>query len=77
MTDDELRRLALRYEVRVFPGRHGVGFLARAPQFPTVFTSGETPEQALANGYEGIECAIEGLLLDGEPLPEPDARVAA
>jgi predicted RNase H-like HicB family nuclease len=40
------------------------------PDLPGCFSAGETMEAALSNVVEAIECHLEGLLFDGEPIPE-------
>ncbi len=39
------------------------------PDLPGCFSAGDTPEEAFGNAIEAIECHIEGLLMDGEPIP--------
>ncbi|MEZ4861431.1 MAG: type II toxin-antitoxin system HicB family antitoxin [Caldilineaceae bacterium] len=39
------------------------------PDLPGCFTAGETVDDALVQAVEAIECHIEGLLLDHEPIP--------
>jgi len=41
------------------------------PDLPGCFSAGETIDEALAEVVEAIECHIEGLLIDGEPVPSP------
>lgn len=41
------------------------------PDLPGCFSAGETVDEALNQAAEAIECHIEGLLLDGEPIPPP------
>jgi predicted RNase H-like HicB family nuclease len=41
------------------------------PDLPGCFSAGETLDEALEQVVEAIECHLEGLLLDGEPLPLP------
>lgn len=41
------------------------------PDIPGCFSAGETLDQALQEVVEAIECHLEGLLLDGEPIPVP------
>jgi predicted RNase H-like HicB family nuclease len=40
------------------------------PDLPGCFSVGETMESALDNVVEAIECHLEGLLFDGEAIPE-------
>jgi predicted RNase H-like HicB family nuclease len=39
------------------------------PDLPGCFSAGETADDALSNAVEAIECHVEGLLIDGEPIP--------
>ena len=41
------------------------------PDLPGCFSAGGTLDDALAQSVEAIECHIEGLLLDNEPVPAP------
>jgi predicted RNase H-like HicB family nuclease len=43
------------------------------PDLPGCFSAGATLDDALANAHEAIECHLEGLLADGEVLPQPSA----
>jgi len=40
------------------------------PDLPGCFSTGDTMEDALDNVVEAIECHLEGLLFDGEVIPE-------
>ena len=40
------------------------------PDLPGCYSAGETMEEALNNAVEAIECHLEGLLLDGDAIPE-------
>lgn len=41
------------------------------PDLPGCFSAGSTIPEALQNAQEAIECHIEGMLADGEYLPDP------
>jgi predicted RNase H-like HicB family nuclease len=41
------------------------------PDLPGCFSAGKTVDEALSNAVEAIECHIEGLMLDAEPIPTP------
>lgn len=41
------------------------------PDLPGCFSAGETLDEALQEAMEAIECHLEGLLADGEPIPTP------
>lgn len=40
------------------------------PDLPGCYSAGETMEEALTNAVEAIECHLEGLLFDGDAIPE-------
>ena len=39
------------------------------PDLPGCFSAGYTIEEAIQNAHEAIECHLEGLLLDNDPVP--------
>jgi len=41
------------------------------PDLPGCFSAGETMEEALENVCEAILCHAEGLMMDGETVPQP------
>ena len=41
------------------------------PDLPGCFSAGETVDEALVEAVAAIECHIEGLLIDEEPIPVP------
>ena len=41
------------------------------PDLPGCFTVGDTIADVLKQAVEAIECHLEGMLLDGDPIPEP------
>ena len=41
------------------------------PDLPGCFSAGETLDAALQEVVEAIEAHLEGLLMDGEPIPSP------
>lgn len=48
----------------------GTGYGVTVPDLPGCFSAGDTLEEAIESAREAIACHIEGLLLDGEPIPE-------
>lgn len=40
------------------------------PDLPGCFSAGNTIEDAIHNAHEAIECHLEGLLLDNDPIPQ-------
>lgn len=53
----------------------GTGWSAYAPDLPGLGVAGATFEETEPLIREGIEFHIEGLRVDGEPVPEPTTRV--
>lgn len=45
-------------------------FGVTVPDLPGCFSAGETLDEAIANAKEAIECHLEGMMEDGEPIPE-------
>ena len=63
-------------DIRPLPAEDGGGFVAIAPELPGCRSDGETPEEALRNGYDAIACWIEAAQEMGRPVPAP-RRIAA
>lgn len=66
------------YEIDIVPliPEDGGGFAAIAPELPGCRSDGETPEEALRNGYDAVACWIEAAHEMGRPVPAP-RRLAA
>ncbi len=45
------------------------GYGVTVPDLPGCFSAGDTLDDAVASAQEAIACHIEGLLMDGEPIP--------
>jgi len=63
------------YTVLLTPCEEG-RYMATVPSLPGVVTQGNDEDDALAMAKEAIECHIEGLMLDGEPVPEEGPTIA-
>ena len=74
MTD--LEQQARLYAVTIVPSADE-GFVASIPDFPRVYTSGETPEEALANAYEAIALSLAWYVEQGQPTPAPSVPAIA
>lgn len=46
------------------------GYGVTVPDLPGCFSVGDTLEEAIESVHEAIACHVEGLLMDGEPIPE-------
>ena len=63
----------MRYAVVIEKGRESFG--AFVPDLPGCIAVAETKDEIIQLIQEAIEFHIEGLLLDGEPIPEPSSSV--
>jgi len=70
MSDERTAPAAGQYEIDLVPNEHG-GYYARVPDFPTIFTGGGTPEEAMRNALEAIELMMEEHQDRGLPIPIP------
>jgi predicted RNase H-like HicB family nuclease len=60
----------MRYAI-VIHKDEGTDYGVTVPDLPGCFSAGATLDEALDMAHEAIGCHIEGLLLDGEAIPEP------
>lgn len=71
----KIKTKVLNYRVIIEPdertGTNEPGFSAYCPTLD-VADGGDTIEEALKNIKEGMECRIEALIKDNEPVPEED-----
>ena len=58
----------MQYPVFIQNGLHS-GYGVVVPDLPGCYSAGKTIEEAVKNVYEAIECHLEGLLLDNDPVP--------
>jgi len=56
--------------------RTRTGYSAYSPDLPGVITTGETRDAVEENMREAMEFHIEGLRLEGMPVPEPTSESA-
>lgn len=61
------------YEICIRPlsDEDGGGFLATVPELPGCMSDGETPQEALENVFDAINCWIEGEKKMGGRVPVP------
>ena len=50
--------------------------IAYVPDLPGCVTTGKTLEEIERNIREAVELHLEGMLEDGEPIPEPSTSVS-
>lgn len=65
---------ALNYTVLFEPMAEG-GYMVVVPALPGIITYGDTLDEARAMAEDAIRCHCEGLLKDGEALPE-DTKIS-
>ena len=65
------------YTIMLDPDPDEEGYVLTVPALPGCFTQGETVEEAIERAKEAIQCHIEGLIADGEPVPEERERPQA
>lgn len=58
------------YTIVLEPDLEEGGYTVTVPALPGVITQGDTLEEAIAMAKEAIALHIEGLIADGEPVPE-------
>ncbi len=59
-----------QYTIVLQPEPEEGGYSVIVPALPGCHTQGDTLEEAIANAREAIQCYIEGLLKDGEAIPD-------
>jgi antitoxin HicB len=66
------------YEVDIMPlsDTDGGGFLSVVPELPGCKSDGATPQEALENAYDAIECWIEAAQELGRVVPPPRKMAA-
>ncbi|HEX8192562.1 MAG TPA: type II toxin-antitoxin system HicB family antitoxin [Allosphingosinicella sp.] len=63
-------------DIKPLPPEEGGGFVAIAPELPGCRSDGDTPEEALRNGYDAIACWIEAAHEMGRTVPAPQRAAA-
>jgi predicted RNase H-like HicB family nuclease len=56
--------------------RTDTGYSAYSPDLPGCITTGRSPEEVRENMRETIEFHLEGLRLEGLPIPDPTSEPA-
>ncbi len=59
---------------KVISGDRDEGFLVQVVELPGCMTAAETEAEALAQLPEAMSLWLETMLLDGNPIPEPDTE---
>ena len=65
------------YTILLHEDKEQGGYWVTVPSLPGCFTQGDTLEEAIAMAREAISLHLEGMISDGEPLPEDDEGTQA
>ena len=60
----------MRYTVLLRRNTDTTGYSVVVPELPGCFSQGSTLEEAISNSKESIELHLEGVMEDGEEVPE-------
>lgn len=66
-----------RYVIIIQREHEEGGYSVTVPALPGCLAQGETVEEAIAVAREAISVHIQGLIEDGEPVPEEDGTLTA
>ena len=59
------------FEMRPLSQEEGGGWLITFPDLPGCMSDGETPEQAMENGLDALQCWLQACEEAGRPIPQP------
>ncbi len=59
----------MRFPIVIHKDRNS-GYGVTVPDLPGCFSAGDTLDEAIDSAHEAIACHLEGLLMDGETIPE-------
>ena len=59
----------MRFPIVIHKDRNSV-YGVTVPDLPSCFSAGDTLDDAIDSAHEAIACHLEGLLMDGETIPE-------
>ncbi len=65
----------MEYLVVLDGSEPGTGYDVTVPDLPGCCSAGDNLADALRNAKEAVECHLEGMLMDGEPLPRPSEDI--
>ena len=67
------------YTILLHPDKEQGGYWVTVPALPGCVSQGDTLEDAIANAREAIALHLEGMIADGEPIPEdaPDTQAVS
>jgi antitoxin HicB len=59
------------FEIKPLTEEKGGGYLISFPDFNECISDGETPEEAMKNGFDALQETIDALESMGFPIPKP------
>ncbi len=59
------------FEMRPLSDEEGGGWLITFPDLPGCMSDGETPEEAIVNGKDALQCWVQACKDDGRNIPQP------
>ena len=62
------------FEVRLLTKEEGSGWVVTFPDLPGCMSDGETPEEAVENAIDALECWLEANKEWGRDIPEPNSE---
>ncbi len=65
------------FTIILHPQPEDGGYSVTVPALPGCYAQGDTIEEAIARAKEAIQLHIEGLVEDGEPIPEESEHAQA
>lgn len=65
------KRQEYPFELRPLSDEEGGGWLIAYPDLPGCMSDGETPEEALANGKDALDCWLKAAADSGRDVPGP------
>jgi antitoxin HicB len=66
-----MTRIDHPFRMRPLDDEDGGGWLIEFPDLPGCMSDGETPEEALRNGADALECWMTAMREAGRPIPPP------
>ena len=66
-----VEQIKYQFEMRPLSQEEGGGWLISFPDLPGCISDGETPEEAIKNGRDAMECWIQACKDAGRYIPEP------
>lgn len=58
----------MQYPILIYKDKDS-DYGVNVPDLPGCYSAGATIEEAIQNAHEAIECHLEGLLIDNDPIP--------